>query len=578
MNPLLDGLVVLQTHLGDVAVFLIGVAGAGCWCARLVSRPGAARAWLLLSPGLGYAALSLAAFAFVLLERIWRGALTAGSALLLILAGVGLLLEAVRWRGEARAVPRPALLTLAALGFFLLLLVRLAFLRPLLLPPYNDSPEHYMVVQDFLDPGGAAQAYYALGGESGRYYHLGFHSLAAWLVSLSGADVAPTLILLGQLSLVLLPVSLLGLTLVATGDLRAAGLAALLAAIGWKMPAFAANWGKYPALAAIVALPSVLAVWLLFLGAAARKRLGLVAAILLSISATFLHTRLAILLLLAAASGFLVSRMRFPEQMPLWKALLLTLASLPAFALLQRPLLRMYSDGWYLLLGLVVACLPFGFQRFARLSLAVSLYMTGMALASNLRLPEFMRGYSTVLLDRTFLEISLSIPLSVLGGAGLAGLIRRLPAKLALQYVLPGLLLVFIFFNALNSGSYYPDACCDYVQAGDLAALRWIAEQTPEEAAIVISAFETRNYLIGTDAGIWVRALTGRNANKRPYDLDWGSPQALWEICAPGLRDVYVYVGAMEFSFEPDGFSRPDWYELVFAADGTRIFRLLACD
>src|SRR5262249_44580445 len=153
---------------------------------------------------------------------------------------------------------RAALVSLLFL-FCLAVPLRLAFLSNLIMPQYFDSVRHYMLIQSLLgnrQPG----ALTSVDGLGASYYHLGFHFLAAFTAYLLQADITKTILVLGQMILAASPLSMFFLLKQATQSNRAAIFAVLLAGIGWTMPAYAANWGKYPAVASLALIPFVLSI------------------------------------------------------------------------------------------------------------------------------------------------------------------------------------------------------------------------------------------------------------------------------------------------------------------------------
>ena len=137
----------------------------------------------------------------------------------------------------------------------ILAVLRLAFVRGLLLPQYFDSAAHYRLIRSLVEVAGGVASSSSIAIPSVNYYHLGYHVLLAGVVSITGLPLSSLMLIFGQLMLALTPLSVYAFAHRASGSAPAALLAVVLAAIGWYMPAFAANWGKYPALLSL--LPSV---------------------------------------------------------------------------------------------------------------------------------------------------------------------------------------------------------------------------------------------------------------------------------------------------------------------------------
>jgi hypothetical protein len=582
MTILLDGLYEFGVNYYAIVVFLLTAFGLGAWLTKIIPESKSEYNWIIpLNLGLGCILLSLLAFGLLILAQLESEIpVSIGMWLVVLFALGGIILE---WRhARPMNVHSTGIGTiLLGLGSFLLLLViRLAYIRPLLLPPYNDSPEHYQIVQGFLyQASGINNLSSPLAELTNRYYHLGYHSIAAWLVLVSGGKIESTLALSGQLLLVISPFTLMAFTAVVTKDNRAAWFVALLSGIGWKMPAFAADWGKYPAITGIVTLPAVLGIWYLIAHRSEKRPGAWLLLVLLSAGVVFIHTR-ALICLLLAASGFLIAaKTPINRGLRFWEGILAAIPIVILFFLFREPLQGLYCDGWCTSFVLVLLLLPFAFQAFPRFSIGVGVYLLGAYVAAQLRLPAPFNTYSPVFLDRTFIEISLYLPLALLGGAGMAGLIRKVAVarKVWLLHGLTLLLVSLVIGNALFYGSFYPDQCCNYVRGGDLDAFRWIETQTPKDAVIVISGFRDRNYMIGTDAGIWIHALTGRNVNRRSFDMDWTSIEVMREICRPKSNDVFLYQGGREYSFNQKDLNQQNWYRIVFESGRTRIYQVVGC-
>jgi hypothetical protein len=203
--------------------------------------------------------------------------------------------------------------------------------------------------------------------------------------------------------------------------------------------------------------------------------------------------------------------------------------------------------------------------------------MLGIYAASAMRLPAILKGYSRFLLDRPFVDVSLFLPLSVLVGLELAGVLFRLESKPRLQAGAGAFFAGVIFLSFSLQGSLRADRCCNYVERGDLYAMEWIKSETAPDAIVLIAGYEMKNYQVATDGGAWVRALTGRNMNKVRYDLPWDKASARALVCKPEWGEPYIYAGGQEFSFDRNLLYRPEWYQVVYEFEGTRIYKVQNC-
>ncbi len=573
---LLDGLTSLRANLGAAGALFTAVTGMGLLATRLTGNAGGnPGARLLASLGMGSAALCLPCYALILAGRFWPALLRPGSIAILVLAGLPIPLEILLWY-RPRAAAKPAWLlpgSLTAAGLGLLLVMRLAFLTKLIYPPYSDSPIHYQIIQGLLDPEVSGEARLSLGSLFSNYYHFGFHALAAWLSALSGLAPERVIPLLGQFFLVCAPVSAGVLAYHLTQNRNAGLFAGLLAATSWMMPVFAVNWGKYPAVGALACLPAVLAAT----GAGWKDRktnpMRLAWALILLLGLTLLHTRALIAALLAGTCLWLAKRVELKEEAGFPFAL--RLSSL--YALSLWPLLSLLED-YYIRLPILIAwilLLPFAFQAFPRPGLAVFFFTFAAWLATLL--PRVVLGSGQGLLDRQFLEILLYIPLSILGGAGAAGLLKqrlggRIGRGLAVGALGACLLLAF-----LQNRTFYPDACCNYFQKDDRAAFEWIKGRTAPDRLFLIASFKESGQVAGTDAGIWLEPLLGANVNKIPFDTDWNSAAAVEELCRTGARQTLLYAGGRLNSFNPAALEASEWTREVFRSGNAAVYELEGC-
>jgi hypothetical protein len=285
----------------------------------------------------------------------------------------------------------------------------------------------------------------------------------------------------------------------------------------------------------------------------------------------FIHTRLLICLLLALAS-YLAAR-RIPVQRPIqfWGAVGLAVLTIAGGLLFGNSLFVYYGNGYYLALGMVGLLAVFAFFSFPRPATSVMLCILGAWIA--FKLPTFFESLSSTWLDQPFVEILLYIPLSLLAGIGLSGLLKQLPDPGLKQLAILAVVAV-ITTGFLSSNITFPDGCCNYAKEGDLLALRWIRENTPPRAVVWTAAFKSRNYFIGMDAGVWVDAIARRNTNRLPFGFDWGDPDARSRICQPYYQAVYVYKGGMPYSFDEIQLEQQQWLRRVFVAGQTQIYQV----
>jgi hypothetical protein len=487
--------------------------------------------------------------------------------------------------------------------FCLFIPLRLAFISEVLMPLYFDSVRHYTIIKSLLgniELSATTTLFQQLGI---NYYHVGFHFLAAFLSSILQVEIPKTMLVLGQMILAVTPLSVFFIIKQETKSNVAGIFAVLLAGFGWSMPAYAVNWGKYPALTSLVLIQFVLSV--AYLTAQSRSALTphkkwaldalLVSGIML---AGFFHSRA----LVVIGIGILAwETARWWQKLPTEPQFYVFYATLVGILLevvfignheVLNPLFDSYGHK-----GLLVTCIVLFLAIFAQKSypqLAFSMILGIFLLLGSLFIPTLKiipRFANLTLLDRTFVEMILYLPLSFLGGLGLAGLEQTLTneqARLGGFRILRGgtigvLFSGLILGNAIIQYEFYPSDCCNIVGRDDLVAIDWMKENLPSDARILISSTELIVKASGSlqgyspaDAGAWITPLTGRVTIPLPYDTNLAKKKKFNSLCK--MQIDYVYIGAIGRSFHaPRLRARPDWYRSLLSMSRTEVYQVIGC-
>ena len=543
----------------------------------------------------------LPAFAFALLwyagARLFSMQLgmLAGT-ILPVLAALALLARPAKSNGKYSGAAVLSLFLLAGL----LILLRLAFLAEAVVPLYFDSAEHYRLIRELVTglnrPGAET-------GLAANYYHRGFHVLAAFLTSLTGAQITDTMLVLGQVVLALMPFPVFFIVRHWTGSNSAAFFALLLSAFGWSMPAHAVAWGKYPALASLALVP--FAGSLAYLAVQHRndlpkkKDLGLLVLVIAGALVSILfHSRsLALYALLALAWPATRAWIRMAQRAQLLVFGLLVLGVPAALSLVPGrgillPLVDAYGRSAILITACVILLSIFAWR--VSPGLVFFLFVSASLVIAGLFIPlvDLLPGYAnTALLDRPYAQILLYLPLSLVGGFGLAGLEQALQGRELIRgnfrwrpgAVTGALFITIVIVNALFQYDLYPDDCCDIASADDLAAIHWIDRNLPSEALILTASTELNvlptgefQGIAGGDGGTWITPLTGRPVVSMPYNTDFGRPQTLATLCQ--MQVDYVYVGYTGWYFDDAAMSaRPDGYRLLLVLPKARVYEVTGC-
>jgi hypothetical protein len=513
---------------------------------------------------------------------------------LVIPAGILLLLLMLfRLTLRADSGPDSAKTIFFLLTFVLVfVLLRLVFVSRVVMPSYFDSAQHYSIIKDILQSGRAWPP------ASTPYYHSGYHILTAFLATALNADIAKTMLVLGQMVLGVMPVSLFFLVKHTTGSKGAGIFAVILAALGWYMPAHAANWGKYPALTSLALLPFVLSLVYLLLqyrfALPPQKRwihytiLGLSILIL-----TLLHSRSPIILAVIFVAWMIAAwqgRLSLPIRALMFVAVLIPLVLQLLFVQKQGvllPLLDPYLHKGIWITAFVLLLSIFAIREYPQVVFACLLSVC--MLLGCLFVPIQIPGYGALtLLDRPLVEMILYLPLAFLGGLGLAGL-EKLWSHLSLplwgligKYVY-GLLIALMVIHAFTKYDFYPADCCVLVGKDDLAALDWMKDHLPGDAQIGISVTEL-NVLqsdrlegyTGGDAGIWITPLIDRATFPLLYNSEFGQESIRNMLCQS--RVSHLYVGERGQPFDPARLQEhPEWYKVLLSREKTTVYEVIGC-
>ena len=487
--------------------------------------------------------------------------------------------------------------------FGICLFLRLAFVSEALLPPYSDSAQHYTIIKDLMGNPEASNATRSFKWPTTTYYHLGFHFLAAFITSVTHTEITKVMLVLGQMLVAVIPLSIFFIPRYATKSNSAGILAVLLAAFGWYMPAYAVNWGKYPALASLILIQFVLSLAYLAVqsGESLSKRKAwalyalLISAILIS---GFVHSRSLIVIGIAALAWIVANWWRKLARLPraLVFFLLITGIVIEIIYIQAQGMLHLLFDPYGakgLLVTLLILFLSIFAQRsYPQLTFATILGIFLVICAIFIPMLPFIPGYfNLTLLDRPFVEMILYLPLSLLGGLGLAGLEEYLQFTqgrlgnfhFSWSKYASVLCIGLVLINALSQYELYPSVCCAIAGSDDLVAIDWMDKNLPADARILVSTVDlivlasgsAQGYLSG-DAGAWITPLTDRVTIPRPYDSNFNQREVLDNLCKMDIQ--YIYVGEIGQTFNASQLmAHPDWYKSLLSMPKAGVYQIVGC-
>jgi hypothetical protein len=249
------------------------------------------------------------------------------------------------------------------------------------------------------------------------------------------------------------------------------------------------------------------------------------------------------------------------------------------------PLFDPYSPKGLLVTSIVFVLAVFSYRGYPALVFS-SVVSTILFIASLfVPLADLIPGYANAtLLDRPFVEMILYVPLTLLGGFGLAGLEQYLQSKNVTWSRAVGVsLILLIAVNAYFKYDLYPSDCCDIVSKDDLTAIDWMDKNLPGDARILTSSTDlnvlpTKEYQgsAGGDAGTWINPLIRRVTLTMSFTTDFSQQQTLDTLCQSQVD--YVYVGKTGWPFNDIGMAtQPGAYKIVFELPNAKVYQVTGC-
>ncbi len=550
INALFAGLGVFGVYLREIVFLVLSGLSVGAVFTFLLFRDQKENVQLVYVLLLGFAGLGILAPVFSFFGILNRWALV-----LVIVIGAGAFYFLYRrniFSGWGRLTVRNYVwLPLGIFVFFLFL--RLAYLDNLILPPYSDAPEHFLRVKELLSGDFLLESL-------SPYYHWGFHGIVAWVQVGTGNESPLVMTLVSQFFLALLPVSVYMMTLAFLENIHAASFSALLAGIGWIVPANSAHFSKYPALVGVSLFPLFFGLcWSVF----RKKNMsdkwvwgGYL--FFMGISMMWLHSRLFFIIVAFLAAYFMTELLKkqweYEKNFIDWTVGFVALAILGMMALsYEDAFSRNFRYYFGLFSGatfLVISVLSFAFKKNSEIVSRWFFFSLFWVLATLIPLPQEIYRYELTLIDSPFFELSFFLPLALLGGVGIKGIQDSLSSNDAKRILV--FLFAIVFVNgAITPQPWGPVFFTNYVSLSDQMALDWVEKSTGEKAFVVISAVEKDGYLRGADAGVWVKTVNDVIEIKLPFAYRWDIAEASQAICdeVSGEAPIYVYKGAHEYSF-----------------------------
>jgi len=467
------------------------------------------------------------------------------------------------------------------IGLILLLawisIVKLSFLSGLSYPLYSDSAYHFDLINQIL--GGKLSSLLFSANGLPDYYHYGFHSIAALSSLISSLPVEKSMLIVGQVLQISIPLSFYPIGKILTHKAWGGTLAVTIAAFGWPMPAYASQWGKYPAILSVQFFLWFYSIYLLIQkNDIPKKRLFsfLFTLMCLFIGLIF-HTRIVIIIVL-----FFVIQKLFEHNTTVKKD---THLNLFLFVALLGNLILLYINDFedfqhiyikYLQESGLTALLLLFFARFFRhqskqLFYQQVIFIVFLLVMLNIPIPHgLLNRNAEYLIDRPFLEIILFIPLTLIMAIAVTNFTNMLLISGKRIRSLRIYRAVAIVFLGVMSVFTYPirSSCCVILDPPNIAVIQRIKAELPSNAKILIAVGTWSSYY---DAGIWISPLTGIQTVNWSYDTDFDK-DVLLSLCKQSV--MYIYVGNTAYSFSRLSLQNANSGQELFQVNGVSLFKL----
>jgi len=563
MDTVTDGYKVIQENYLILTSSIILILGMGLPLTCMINRRYLLEPITILSVALGFGAIlaCICSPLFVIHPPSYSQPVT------LIISMLLIVISSIYLHGRAEKI-RFASALVAFCILIVLVITRMVFLSELIFPPYFDSAHHYLITNDLIHIDFPPTAFYRINGIPPRYYHFGFHLFSGWISSLSGANLLSTIPFVGQLFQVIAVLTVYFPTKLLSGSKKAGIAAVLFAGFGWAMPAFASNWGKYPAIFSAAILPTILG--LIWITQAEKdraiKRFYLWILLIMIIGAFLIHSRSIFVSIAAALSGVLVMKGTLWKRrvtIILFAFFLISVAvTISDMELIQNAAVivtvfeKYWQTGGWIASSVIILFIPLCFRFYPTETKLIGVFSLFVLLFSIGPFDFILTGF---FLDRPYLEIVMYIPFSIMGGVGVSSLTKYLAPRLRNLRIsgthqhlggvlIGGLLIGVILIWGLSKQIIIPDS--DYLIAtqADLKVARWAQTHLAENDIVLIPTISwDEQSRMASDGGAWIQPFMNIKIRTRPHSTNLISKEIYNQLCMDGV--THVYFGTHEYSF-----------------------------
>ena len=445
-------------------------------------------------------------------------------------------------------------------------------------PLWVDSYAHAADIKEFLEQGRLPLH---------RIYHLGYHSIFALLVQLSGMAIPQAMILVGQLIVVQIGLSFFAFGMRWTGSTLGGLVCAVCVWFLTPTPQYFITWGRYPLLLGTAILPIAFIAAMDLIDSPHFEPRSFFLAIVTLAGLAFAHIRLLAFYVVFVAIYFAWHAWRARRLGAAGRVALAAAAGGGIGALwlaalgTDHALSQDIGGSIALVMGIDLAtALTVLRSHYGILVGALTAIGGIVALARRTRRALIVVGWFGALLALAALQLYvvnaeiLLLPFVILMGFFPAALlIGELAQILYARMQVVGLLVVLLagLFGAREMLTIVNPTTILFTRA-DERALVWLAANTPNDARVLVNSFAWYpTVYVPSDGGGWIPYFTNRaivfagNALAPDARARWLEQQQI----------TYVYVGRRAGIWRARDFAdAPERYTLVYAEEGVRIFRV----
>jgi hypothetical protein len=232
---------------------------------------------------------------------------------------------------------------------------------------------------------------------------------------------------------------------------------------------------------------------------------------------------------------------------------------------------------------LAAVCVPLVFRQNAKVAAGILTIMACVAVTSIIPVPELLASLTgPYLLDRPFLQILLFLPLSLFAGGGFSYFMTNLQARIpgpqfgSLIAGVGFLFLTVLFIMLRPVSDFRPNPCCVYMTTDDIFLIGWMENNVSRNSRILISTdpeINTPLVKVATDAGAWIRPLTGLETIEFDYRADFSDALLHKDLCQENIQYIYVSVVNLSFSLPLLEENRQD-YSPILTLPEARLYRV----